>query len=133
MQYWVKRCKYNLRIEYFKGNDNGIIRERKTHSNINVSGVLFERIPENTCNAKAFALLTVASCVRSCPHFDFLSVCFELSSLMAPVTPCFLAPRKIGTSDPDNLFLGMTNPDLEANIESFWPLVVVADEAPDIL
>lgn len=107
--------------------------EKKIHSNTNVSGVLFEKIPGNTCNARAFPLLTVASCVRSGPHFDFLSVCFELSSLMAPVTPCFLAPRKIGTSDPDNLFLGMTNPDLAANIDSFWPLVVVTDEVPDIL
>lgn len=41
-------------------------------------------------------------------------------SLPAPPPPRW----KMGISDPDNLFLGITNPDLAPNIEIFGALVV---------
>lgn len=43
-------------------------------------------------------------------------------SLPAPPPPRW----KMGISDPDNLFLGITNPDLAPNIEIFGALVVDA-------
>ena len=57
----------------------------------------------------------------------------ELSSLEASATPCHLPPRNMGTNEPDNLFLGIKNPDLEANIESSAPLGAAEEVTPDIL
>ena len=33
----------------------------------------------------------------------------------------------MGINEPDNLFLGITNPDFAANMETFWVLVGVVD------
>lgn len=60
--------------------------------------------------------------VRSGPHLVFLCTCLVASSFIESASP-FLGPLNTGTSEPDSLFFGMTNPALFANIDVFGALV----------